>query len=177
MVMHMKRLLALCLPLCAFCFCLLLGCEKNVEHKIEQKQLDAKTYLLAIENAGKYVDCRKYRTTFRIHQDGEQGRELLVVSVGEIGDQLVSEIQTDGSLRVIGEAHETNSAEATQHLAKTLDFMLKENPNFPITNFQAKIDLRGSIADVFLIRLPAVPGGHTELKSSDEGVIIVGRGR
>jgi hypothetical protein len=158
-------------------FCLLgvvCGCTQPEPPPVN---LDSKAYLLAIENAGKYIDCTNYRTTFRIHQDGEHGRELLVVSVGEIGEQLVSEIQADGSLRVIGEASETNSSKATKHLAKTLDFMLKENPSFPITNFQAKIDLRGSIADVFLVRLPAVPGGHTELKSSDEGVIIVGRGR
>lgn len=175
--MHMKRLPALCLSLCAFCFCLLIGCEKHVEHQVEQKPLDIKTYLLAIENAGKYIDCIHSSTTFRIHKAGEQGRELLVVSVGEIGEQLVSEIKADGSLRVIGEASETNSSKATKHLTKTLGFMLKENPNFQITNFQAKINLRGSIADVFLVRLPAVPGGHTSLKSSDEGIIIVGRGR
>ncbi len=150
------------------------GCTKPESAPVK---LDAKTYLLAIENAGKYIDCSNYRTTFRIHKDGELGRELLIVTVGQIGEHLVSEIQADGSLRVIGEAPETNSNEATQHLAKTLGFMLKENPSFPITNFQAKIDLRGSIADVFLVRLPAVPGGHTSLKSSDEGVVIVGRGR
>jgi hypothetical protein len=144
------------------------GCAK------EQKPVQ--TYLLAIENAGKYIDCTHSSTTFRIHKDQKQGRELLVVNDAYGHWQLVSEIQPDGSLRIIGDFPKARSVIATKHIAKAVGFMLQENPNFPIRNFEASVELRGTVADVFLIRLPPMPGAHTSLKSSDEGVMIVGRG-
>lgn len=176
MVISMKVLPTLCLFLCTFCFCLLIGCEKKVEQQVEKKPLDAKTYLLAIENAGKYINCTHSSTTFRIHKDQKLGSELPVVDDAYGHWQFVSEIQPDGSLRVIGDPLKAESVNATKHIAKAVAFMLKENPNFPIRNFEASVELRGTIADVFLVRLPPMPGAHTSLKSSDEGVIIVGRG-